>query len=98
MRERVGMGYKAGNGEVQHGKESGEGGIGWEDVAGEGGLRGYGWSDCIGGHGWGEHEVGRLGAVGVCWSSACMGVWCEWREARRVRGRGRSSPFVYLVV
>ena len=52
----------------------------------------------IGGHGWGEHEVGRLGAVGVCWSSACMGVWCEWREARRVRGRGRSSPFVYLVV
>ena len=92
------MGCKAGNGEVQHGKESGEGGIGWEDVVGGGGLRGYGWSDCIGGHGWGEHEVGRLDAVGVCWSSACMGVWCEWREARRVRGRGRSSPFVYLVV
>ena len=54
-----------------------KGGIGCEEIAGEGGLRGYGWSDCIGGHGWGEHEVGRLGAVGVCWSSACMGVWCE---------------------
>ena len=47
VRERVGMGCKAGNGEVQHGKESGEGGIGWEDVVGGGGLRGYGWSDCI---------------------------------------------------
>jgi hypothetical protein len=47
VRERVGMGCKAGNGEVQHGKESGEGWIGWEDVVGGGGLRGYGWSDCI---------------------------------------------------
>ena len=28
----------------------------------------------VGGHGWGEHEVGRLDAVGVCWSSACRTV------------------------